>query len=80
MDLPATVLPFILRGVSLVGIDSVMAPMDKRLKAWQRLSKDLDMEKLGNMVIETTLDEIINFGQSIIDGQVRGRVVVNIAK
>ena len=61
-------------------IDSVMAPMDKRLKAWQRLSKDLDMEKLGKMVIETTLDEIINFGQSIIDGQVRGRVVVNISE
>ena len=51
-----------------------------RLKAWQRLSKDLDMEKLGKMVIETTLDEIINFGQSIIDGQVRGRVVVNISE
>ncbi|MDC0474563.1 oxidoreductase [Hyphomicrobiales bacterium] len=80
MDLPATVLPFILRGVSLVGIDSVMAPIAKRERAWERLSKDIDMEKLSKMVVETTLDEIINFGQSIIDGQVRGRVVVNIAK
>jgi acrylyl-CoA reductase (NADPH) len=69
-----------LRGVSLVGIDSVMAPIAKRERAWERLSKDLDMEKLSKMVVETTLDEIINFGQSIIDGQVRGRVVVNIAK
>ena len=79
MDLPATVLPFILRGVSLVGIDSVMAPMEKRERAWRRLSKDLDMDKLGKMVVETTLEEIPSFAQTIIDGQVRGRVVVNIA-
>jgi acrylyl-CoA reductase (NADPH) len=79
MDLPATVLPFILRGVSLVGIDSVMAPMEKRERAWRRLSKDLDMDKLGKMVVETTLEEIPTFAQTIIDGQVRGRVVVNIA-
>ena len=57
-----------------------MAPIAKRERAWERLSKDLDMEKLSKMVVETTLDEIINFGQSIIDGQVRGRVVVNITK
>ena len=79
MDLPATVLPFILRGVSLVGIDSVMAPMEKRERAWNRLSKDLDMDKLGKMVVETTLEKIPSFAQTIIDGQVRGRVVVNIA-
>ena len=79
MDLPATVLPFILRGVSLVGIDSVMAPMEKRERAWKRLSKDLNMDKLGKMVVETTLEEIPSFAQTIIDGQVRGRVVVNIA-
>lgn len=79
MDLPSTVLPFILRGVSLVGIDSVMAPMSKRERAWDRLSKDLDMEKLAQMVVETNLDEVQNFAQLILDGQVRGRVVVNIS-
>ena len=79
MDLPSTVLPFILRGVSLIGIDSVMAPMTKREKAWDRLSKDLDMNKLAQMVIETNLDDIQGFAQLILDGQVRGRVVVNIS-
>ena len=79
MDLPSTVLPFILRGISLIGIDSVMAPMEKRKIAWERLSKDLDMEKLNQMIIETTLEDVQNFAQSIIDGQVRGRVVVNIS-
>ena len=79
MDLPSTVLPFILRGVSLIGIDSVMAPMSKREKAWDRLSKDLDMNKLAQMVVETNLDDIQGFAQLILDGQVRGRVVVNIS-
>ena len=79
MDLPSTVLPFILRGVSLIGIDSVMAPMSKREKAWDRLSKDLDMNKLDQMVVETNLDNIQEFAQLILDGQVRGRVVVNIS-
>ena len=79
MDLPATVLPFILRGVSLIGIDSVMAPISKRERAWGRLSKDLDMKKLSEMVVETSLDEIPKFAKAIIEGQVRGRVVVNIS-
>ena len=79
MDLPSTVLPFILRGVSLIGIDSVMAPMSKREKAWDRLSKDLDMNKLAQMVVETNLDDIQDFAQLILDGKVRGRVVVNIS-
>ena len=79
MDLPSTVLPFILRGISLIGIDSVMAPMSKREKAWDRLSKDLDMNKLAQMVVETNLDDIQEFAQLILDGQVRGRVVVNIS-
>jgi len=79
MDLPSTVLPFILRGVSLIGIDSVMAPMSKRERAWDRLSKDLNMDKLAEMVVETNLDEIQSFAQLILDGQVRGRVVVNIS-
>ncbi|MGY9040846.1 MAG: acrylyl-CoA reductase (NADPH) [Alphaproteobacteria bacterium] len=79
MDLPATVLPFILRGISLIGIDSVMAPISKRERAWGRLSKDLDMKKLSEMVVETSLDEIPKFAKAIIEGQVRGRVVVNIS-
>ena len=79
MDLPSTVLPFILRGVSLIGIDSVMAPMQKRERAWDRLSKDLNMDKLAEMVVETNLDGVQNFAQLILDGQVRGRVVVNIS-
>ena len=79
MDLPSTVLPFILRGVSLIGIDSVMAPMSKRERAWDRLSKDLNMDKLAQMVIETNLEDVQNFAQLILEGQVRGRVVVNIS-
>ena len=79
MDLPLTVLPFILRGISLVGIDSVMAPMNKRERAWSRLSTDLDMKKLNEMVVETTLEEVPTFAEAILAGQVRGRVVVNIS-
>ena len=79
MDLPLTVLPFILRGISLVGIDSVMAPMNKRERAWSRLSTDLDMKKLNEMVVETTLEEVSTFAEAILAGQVRGRVVVNIS-
>ena len=79
MDLPLTVLPFILRGISLVGIDSVMAPMNKRERAWSRLSTDLDMKKLNEMVVETTLEEVPTFAEAILAGQVRGRMVVNIS-
>ena len=65
--------------INTTAVDSVMAPMSKRERAWDRLSKDLDMEKLAQMVVETNLDEIQNFAQLILDGQVRGRVVVNIS-
>ena len=78
MDLPSTVMPFILRGVSLLGIDSVMAPMQIRERAWSRLSKDINFEKLEEMIIETSLDQIEKLAQDILEGQVRGRVVVNI--
>ena len=78
MDLPSTVMPFILRGVSLLGIDSVMAPMQIRERAWSRLSKDINFEKLEEMIIETSLDQIEKLAQDILKGQVRGRVVVNI--
>jgi acrylyl-CoA reductase (NADPH) len=78
MDLPATVAPFILRGVSLVGIDSVMAPLTVRNDAWLRLATDLDRQKLAKMVEETSLDGVIPAGKKIVDGGVRGRLVVKI--
>jgi acrylyl-CoA reductase (NADPH) len=78
MDLPATVAPFILRGVSLLGIDSVMAPLTVRNDAWQRLATDLDRQKLAKMVEETGLDGVIPAGKKIIEGGVRGRLVVKI--
>jgi acrylyl-CoA reductase (NADPH) len=78
MDLPASVAPFILRGVSLLGIDSVMRPLADRQAAWQRLSADLDLAKLSEMTTEIGLDGVIEAGARIVDGQVRGRIVVKI--
>jgi len=78
MDLPSTVMPFILRGISLLGVDSVMAPMQIRERAWSRLSKDINFEKLEAMIIDVSLDQIEKLAQDILEGQVRGRVVVNI--
>jgi len=78
MDLPASVAPFILRGVTLVGIDSVMCPKAERLQAWQRLATDLDLSKLALITHETSLAEAIPMAQKLLDGQVRGRVVVKV--
>src|SRR3712207_5612117 len=78
MDLPASVAPFILRGVSLLGIDSVMAPKERRLEAWSRLSRDLDHGKLQTMTRTIRFEEVIGAGREILDGKVRGRVVVEI--
>jgi acrylyl-CoA reductase (NADPH) len=78
MDLPASVAPFILRGVSLLGIDSVMAPKALRLEAWSRLTRDLDPQKLAAMTTTIGLDQVIDTGRAILDGKVRGRVVVEI--
>lgn len=79
MDLPATVAPFILRGVCLLGIDSVMCPLPLRETAWARLAKDLDKGKLAEITREISLDEVIAAGSDILAGKVRGRVVVKIA-
>ncbi len=79
MDLPSSVAPFILRGVNLLGIDSVMAPKEKRLRAYQRLVADLDMAKLAAMTTHIGLDDVIQAGHDILDGKVRGRLVVDIA-
>lgn len=75
-DLPTTVLPFILRGVTLAGIDSVMAPISRRQRAWQRLARDLDPALLEMMMVEIALPEAIAKAQELMDGKVRGRVVV----
>ena len=78
MDLPSSVAPFILRGVTLLGIDSVMAPKANRLEAWARLASDLDKAKLDAMTTEITLTQAITKASEILAGQVRGRLVVNV--
>ena len=78
MDLPASVMPFILRGVSLLGIDSVMCPIPRRLEAWKRLQTDLDREKLRSLTSEISLQEVISTAPRILKGEVRGRIVVKI--
>jgi acrylyl-CoA reductase (NADPH) len=77
-DFPATVMPFILRGISLIGIDSVMAPLARRQQAWQRLARDLDHAKLESMITEISLDQAVDQAQALMAGQVRGRIVVKI--
>jgi acrylyl-CoA reductase (NADPH) len=76
MDLPSSVAPFILRGVSLLGIDSVMAPQELRLEAWRRLADDLDHGKLSALTTTIGFDGIIAAATDIIEGKIRGRVVV----
>jgi acrylyl-CoA reductase (NADPH) len=78
MDLPSSVAPFILRGVCLLGIDSVMCPIGQRKLAWSRLAGDLDKGKLADITQEITLDQVIGTGAQILAGQVRGRIVVKI--
>ncbi len=78
MDLPASVAPFILRGVTLAGIDSVMAPKARREEAWARLATDLDRGKLAAMTTTIGFDEIEDAAGSIVEGKVRGRIVVAI--
>ncbi|MDQ6434650.1 MDR family oxidoreductase [Mesorhizobium sp. LHD-90] len=76
MDLPASVAPFILRGVSLLGIDSVMAPKELRLEAWRRIADELDHRKLSTLATQTGFDGIIAAATDIVEGKIRGRVVV----
>src|SRR5271165_4007562 len=78
MDLPTTVAPFILRGVSLTGIDSVMCPLPQRQEAWRRLETDLDRAKIAAMTSEIGLEDVVAAGKRIVEGQVRGRIVVKI--
>ncbi len=76
--LPASVIPFLLRGVNLLGIDSVMQPYDNRVRAWQRVATDLPMDKLEAMIQPATLGDLPQLGTEILKGQVKGRVVVDV--
>ena len=78
MDLPTTVMPFILRNVRLIGVDSVMAPLTLRQQAWDRLAVDLDLGKLESMIEDITLDQVVEKAHALMAGQVRGRIVVKI--
>lgn len=78
MDFPATVAPFILRGVSLIGVDSVMCPREKRLQAWNRLENELELSKLRNIANEIGLTEIITAAEKLLEGKIRGRIIVDV--
>lgn len=78
LDFPASVAPFILRGIKLIGIDSVMAPLARRVAAWERLAGDLDKAKLDAITREITLAEALATAPEILAGKVRGRLVVNV--
>jgi len=78
MDLPSSVAPFILRGVSLLGIDSVMAPKPVRLEAWRRIASDLDHGKLSALTTVIGFDDIVATATDIVEGKVRGRVAVEV--
>ena len=78
MDLPSSVAPFILRGVSLLGIDSVMCPQKTRREAWRRLGTELDRQKLAQIAGEIDLSGVLEAGRRILEGQVRGRLVVKV--
>ena len=77
-NLPATVIPFLLRGVNLLGIDSVMQPYANRVRAWERIARDLPMDKLEAMITPATLEDLPRLGADILKGQVKGRVVVDL--
>lgn len=80
-DFPSTVMPFILRGVALLGVDSVMAPKAKRLKAWDRLAKDLDLSLLEDVIAkEVGLKDAIPAATELLEGKIRGRIVVDVNK
>ncbi|MEP4468979.1 MAG: zinc-binding dehydrogenase, partial [Bauldia litoralis] len=78
MDLPTSVAPFILRGVSLIGIDSVYQPKPRRIEAWSRLARDLDRDKLAAITTTLPFSGLVNAAHDILAGKVRGRLVVEI--
>ncbi len=80
MDLPASVAPFILRGVTLAGVDSVMAPKAKRAEAWKRLAQDLDLAKLHGMTETRPLRDVVELSPEILAGKVKGRIVLEVGE
>ncbi len=80
MDLPVSVAPFILRGVTLAGIDSVMAPREKRVVAWERLARDLDVAKLDQITVVRPIEDVVDLAPEILAGRVRGRIVFEVSK
>lgn len=78
MDFPATVAPFILRGIALIGIDSVMCPKDLRIEAWHRLERDLDISKLTEITKEISLTETLEAAHDLLTGRIRGRIVIDV--
>jgi acrylyl-CoA reductase (NADPH) len=78
-ELPATVIPFLLRGVNLLGIDSVMCPRPERIEAWQRLARDLPLDRLERMTQSVTPSALPNLAPKILKGEIRGRIVVDVA-
>jgi acrylyl-CoA reductase (NADPH) len=77
-DLPTTVIPFLLRGVNLLGIDSVMCPREPRIEAWRRLTQDLPLDRLDRMIEEIPLSQVAGLAPRILGGQVRGRTVIDV--
>jgi acrylyl-CoA reductase (NADPH) len=76
--LPATVIPFLLRGVNILGIDSVMRPYNNRIEAWSRIANELPLEKLDSMIVDAKLADLPMLGKDILKGKVQGRVVVDV--
>ena len=79
-DLPTTVIPFLLRGVNLLGIDSVMCPREPRIEAWRRLSHDLPLERLDRMIEEIPLSQVASLAPRILGGELRGRTVIDVRR
>ena len=77
-DLPSTVMPFILRGVTLAGIDSVYCPLEDRINAWNRLAEDLNLDQLKSMTQTISLSEVINTATNLMEGKTYGRIVVDV--
>jgi acrylyl-CoA reductase (NADPH) len=77
-DLPATVIPFLLRGINLLGIDSVMCPRGERIEAWQRLVRDLPLDRLDSMTETVPLSALPGLAPKILGGEIRGRIVVDV--
>jgi acrylyl-CoA reductase (NADPH) len=77
-DLPTTVIPFLLRGVNLLGIDSVMCPREPRIEAWRRLTRDLPLDRLDRMIEEIPLSQVAGLAPRILGGQIRGRTVIDV--